>query len=58
MVLCLGVVMYVGYVWLIFVCFGRFWGSFFVIDLFLVNVLMFVMEFIGISFVFEYFGIL
>lgn len=58
MVLCFGVVMGVGYVWLIFECFGKFWGVFSVIDLFLFNVLIIVIEFIGIMFVLDFFGLL
>lgn len=57
MVLRLGAVTRVGHARLIFARFGRFWGSFSVIDLFLVNALTLVTEFIGISLALEYFGI-
>ncbi|GAC1411629.1 MAG: hypothetical protein NVSMB6_13040 [Burkholderiaceae bacterium] len=48
-VLRLGVVSGVGHVRLILERFGRFWGAFSVTDLFLVNALTIVTEFIGIS---------
>ncbi|MEV8469564.1 Nramp family divalent metal transporter [Ralstonia sp. UNC404CL21Col] len=57
MVLRLGAVTRVGHARLIFARFGRFWGSFSVIDLFLVNALTLVTEFIGISLALEYLGI-
>jgi NRAMP (natural resistance-associated macrophage protein)-like metal ion transporter len=49
MVLRLGAVTGVGHARLIFERFGRFWGAFSVIDLFLLNGLTIVTEFIGIS---------
>ncbi len=49
MVLRLGAVTGVGHARLIFERFGKFWGSFSVIDLFLLNVLTLVTEFIGIT---------
>ncbi len=49
MVLRLGAVTGVGHARLIFERFGRFWGAFSVIDLFLLNALTIVTEFIGIS---------
>ncbi|MDE2565622.1 MAG: divalent metal cation transporter [Burkholderiales bacterium] len=49
MVLRLGAVTGVGHARLIFKRFGRFWGAFSVIDLFLLNALTIVTEFIGIS---------
>ncbi|MHA6894841.1 Nramp family divalent metal transporter [Ralstonia pseudosolanacearum] len=57
MVLRLGAVTRVGHARLIFARFGRFWGSFSVIDLFLVNALTLVTEFIGISLALAYLGI-
>ncbi|AMP39228.1 MULTISPECIES: NRAMP family divalent metal transporter [Ralstonia solanacearum species complex] len=57
MVLRLGAVTRVGHARLIFARFGSFWGSFSVIDLFLVNALTLVTEFIGISLALEYLGI-
>ncbi len=57
MVLRLGAVTRAGHARLIFARFGRFWGSFSVIDLFLVNALTLVTEFIGISLALEYLGI-
>ncbi|PLC40316.1 manganese transporter [Ralstonia pickettii] len=57
MVLRLGAVTRVGHARLILARFGRFWGSFSVIDLFLVNALTLVTEFIGISLALEYLGI-
>ncbi|CAJ0898388.1 Divalent metal cation transporter MntH [Ralstonia mannitolilytica] len=57
MVLRLGAVTRVGHARLIFARFGKFWGSFSVIDLFLVNALTLVTEFIGISLALEYLGI-
>jgi Mn2+/Fe2+ NRAMP family transporter len=56
MVLRLGAVTRVGHARLIFARFGKFWGSFSVIDLFLVNALTLVTEFIGISLALEYLG--
>ena len=49
MVLRLGAVTGVGHARLIFERFGRFWGAFSVIDLFLLNALTIVTEFIGIT---------
>jgi NRAMP (natural resistance-associated macrophage protein)-like metal ion transporter len=57
MVLRLGAVTGVGHARLIFARFGRFWGAFSVIDLFLLNALTIVTEFIGITFALEYLGI-
>ena len=54
MVLRLGAVTGVGHARLIFARFGKFWGSFSVIDLFLLNALTIVTEFIGISLVLDY----
>src|SRR6202011_5162089 len=49
MVLRLGAVTGVGHARLIFERFGKFWGAFSVIDLFLLNALTIVTEFIGIT---------
>ena len=49
MVLRLGAVTGVGHARLIFERFGKFWGAFSVVDLFLLNALTIVTEFIGIS---------
>ncbi|WP_323119625.1 NRAMP family divalent metal transporter [Burkholderia alba] len=57
MVLRLGAVTGVGHARLIFERFGKFWGAFSVIDLFILNALTIVTEFIGITFVLDYFGI-
>ncbi|MDN7611606.1 NRAMP family divalent metal transporter [Burkholderia cepacia] len=57
MVLRLGAVTGVGHARLIFERFGRFWGAFSVIDLFLLNALTIVTEFIGITFVLDFFGL-
>src|ERR1700719_3298379 len=57
MVLRLGAVSGVGHARLIFERFGRFWGAFSVIDLFLLNALTIVTEFIGISLAFDYLGL-
>lgn len=57
MVVRLGAVARVGHARLIFERFGKLWGSFSVIDLFLVNALTLVTEFIGISLALEYLGI-
>jgi NRAMP (natural resistance-associated macrophage protein)-like metal ion transporter len=57
MVLRLGVVTGVGHARLIFARFGAFWGAFSVIDLFLLNALTIVTEFIGISLALDYFGL-
>jgi NRAMP (natural resistance-associated macrophage protein)-like metal ion transporter len=57
MVLRLGAVTGVGHARLILERFGKFWGAFSVIDLFLLNALTIVTEFIGISLATQYFGI-
>jgi Mn2+/Fe2+ NRAMP family transporter len=56
MVLRLGAVTGVGHARLIFERFGKFWGAFSVIDLFILNALTMVTEFIGITFVLDFFG--
>jgi Mn2+/Fe2+ NRAMP family transporter len=57
MVLRLGAVTGVGHARLIFERFGKFWGAFSVIDLFILNALTIVTEFIGITFVLDFFGV-
>ena len=57
MVLRLGVVTGVGHARLILARFGTFWGAFSVIDLFLLNALTIVTEFIGISLALGFFGL-
>src|SRR5579884_3142690 len=57
MVLRLGAVTGVGHARLIFARFGKFWGAFSVIDLFLLNALTIVTEFIGISLGLSYLGL-
>ncbi|KVO10893.1 manganese transporter [Burkholderia ubonensis] len=57
MVLRLGAVTGVGHARLIFERFGKFWGAFSVIDLFLLNALTILTEFIGITFVLDFFGL-
>jgi NRAMP (natural resistance-associated macrophage protein)-like metal ion transporter len=57
MVLRLGAVTGVGHARLIFERFGRFWGAFSVIDLFMLNALTIVTEFIGISLALDYLGL-
>jgi NRAMP (natural resistance-associated macrophage protein)-like metal ion transporter len=57
MVLRLGVVTGVGHARLILERFGRFWGAFSVIDLFLLNGLTIVTEFIGIGLALNYLGL-
>src|ERR1700690_2295203 len=57
MVLRLGAVTGVGHARLIFARFGRFWGAFSVIDLFVLNGLTIVTEFIGISLALDYLGV-
>jgi Mn2+/Fe2+ NRAMP family transporter len=57
MVLRLGAVSGVGHARLILERFGRFWGAFSVIDLFILNSLTIVTEFIGISLGLDYFGV-
>ncbi len=56
MVLRLGAVTRVGHARLILERFGRFWGAFSVIDLFILNGLTIVTEFIGISLALNYLG--
>ena len=57
MVVRLGAVTGVGHARLILERFGRFWGFFSVGDLFLLNFLTIVTEFIGVSFAGSYFGV-
>jgi NRAMP (natural resistance-associated macrophage protein)-like metal ion transporter len=57
MVLRLGAVTGVGHARLILERFGRFWGAFSVVDLFLLNALTIVTEFIGISLALDYLGV-
>ena len=57
MVLRLGAVSGVGHARLILERFGRFWGAFSVIDLFLLNALTIVTEFIGISLALDHLGL-
>jgi len=57
MVLRLGAVSGVGHARLILERFGKFWGAFSVIDLFALNALTIVTEFIGIGLAAQYFGI-
>lgn len=57
MVLRLGAVTGVGHARLIFERFGRFWGAFSVIDLFLLNALTIVTEFIGVALGLDYLGL-
>ncbi|HEY5105771.1 MAG TPA: NRAMP family divalent metal transporter [Caulobacteraceae bacterium] len=57
MVLRLGVVTGVGHARLIFQRFGKFWGAFSIIDLFLLNALTIVTEFIGVSLGLTYLGL-
>jgi Mn2+/Fe2+ NRAMP family transporter len=57
MVLRLGAVTGVGHAKLIFQRFGRFWGAFSVIDLFILNALTLVTEFIGITLAAGYLGL-
>src|SRR5579859_355187 len=57
MVVRLGAVTGVGHARLIVERFGRFWGAFSVGDLFLLNFLTIVTEFIGISLALRYFGV-
>jgi NRAMP (natural resistance-associated macrophage protein)-like metal ion transporter len=57
MVLRLGAVSGVGHARLILERFGRFWGAFSVIDLFLLNGLTIITEFIGISLALGYLGL-
>lgn len=57
MVLRLGAVTGVGHARLILERFGRFWGAFSVIDLFLLNGLTIITEFIGLTLAFDYLGV-
>jgi Mn2+/Fe2+ NRAMP family transporter len=57
MVLRLGAVTGVGHARLIFERFGKFWGAFSVIDLFLLNALTIVTEFIGVALALDYLGV-
>ena len=57
MVLRLGAVTGVGHARLILERFGKFWGAFSVIDLFLLNALTIVTEFIGIALALSYLGV-
>lgn len=57
MVVRLGAVTGVGHARLIFERFGKFWGAFSVIDLFLLNALTLVTEFIGVSLALSYLGL-
>jgi len=57
MVLRLGAVTGVGHARLIFERFGKFWGGFSVIDLFLLNGLTIITEFIGIALALDYLGL-
>jgi len=57
MVLRLGAVTGVGHARLILERFGRFWGAFSVIDLFVLNALTLVTEFIGISLALQFLGV-
>src|SRR5580693_4470639 len=57
MVLRLGAVSGVGHARLIFERFGKFWGAFSVIDLFLLNAFTIVTEFIGITLALDYLGL-
>jgi Mn2+/Fe2+ NRAMP family transporter len=57
MVLRLGAVSGVGHARLILQRFGKFWGAFSVIDLFLLNALTIVTEFIGITLALDYLGV-
>jgi Mn2+/Fe2+ NRAMP family transporter len=57
MVLRLGAVTRVGHARLILERYGKFWGAFSVVDLFLLNALTIVTEFIGISLALSYLGL-
>ena len=57
MILRLGAVTGVGHARLIFARFGRFWGAFSVVDLFLPNGLTIITEFIGIALGLDYLGV-
>ncbi len=57
MVVRLGAVTGVGHARLIFERFGKFWGAFSVIDLFILNFLTIITEFIGFAMALNYFGV-
>jgi NRAMP (natural resistance-associated macrophage protein)-like metal ion transporter len=57
MVVRLGAVTGVGHARLIFERFGKFWGAFSIIDLFVLNFLTIVTEFIGFAMALNYFGV-
>jgi NRAMP (natural resistance-associated macrophage protein)-like metal ion transporter len=57
MVLRLGAVTGVGHARLILERFGKFWGAFSILDLFLLNALTIVTEFIGIALALDYLGV-
>lgn len=57
MVVRLGAVSRVGHARLIFERFGKFWGAFSVIDLFILNFLTIVTEFIGFTMALQFFGV-
>lgn len=57
MVVRLGAVSGVGHGRLIFARFGRFWGAFSVADLFVINAVTVVIEFIGVEQALSFFGI-
>ncbi len=57
MVLRLGAVTGVGHARLILARFGKFWGAFSVVDLFILNGLTIVTEFIGVSLALDYLGV-
>src|SRR3979490_112755 len=57
MVIRLGAVTGVGHARLILERFGKFWGAFSVIDLFLLNALTIISEFIGVNLGLEYLGL-
>jgi NRAMP (natural resistance-associated macrophage protein)-like metal ion transporter len=57
MVARLGAVSGVGHARLIFARFGKFWGGFSVVDLFILNSLTILTEFIGITFALDYLGL-
>ncbi len=57
MVVRLGAISRVGHARLIFERFGKFWGAFSVIDLFILNFLTIVTEFIGFAMALNYFGV-
>jgi Mn2+/Fe2+ NRAMP family transporter len=57
MVVRLGAVTKVGHARLIFERFGKFWGAFSVIDLFLLNFLTIITEFIGFAMALQFFGV-